>query len=93
MTPGASWPRISSRSFSTGERRRQDEHVHRVRDQPANLRGALPVDLQHDVLARGNLPGEPGARRRIPVAVHLCVFEELALVCLRAMNAGSSTKW
>ena len=60
--------------------------------QAAHLRGALPVDLEQHVVARRDLRGEPGGRRRVPVAVDERVLEELAVVLERDERA-SSTKW
>ena len=79
MTSGESWPRFSSRSRKQRERGRQDEDVDGLRDQPAHLLRALPVDFQQHVVAARDLIGEPRRGRRIPVAVDVGVLEELAV--------------
>src|ERR1700761_3740828 len=58
--------------------RRQDEDQHRGREELADLQCALPVDLQHDVLAVGQQRLDALARRAVPVAVHMRVLEALA---------------
>jgi hypothetical protein len=59
-------------------RRRQDEHADRIGNLPAHLRGPLPVDFQQHVASGSQLRLDRLARRSLPVAVHQCVFEEIA---------------
>jgi len=60
------------------------------RDQPPNLAGALPVDLEQHVVPGRHLVREPVRRGRVPVAVDVGVLEELA-AALRAWKSASST--
>src|SRR5882672_10201517 len=59
-------------------RRRKDEDAHRVGKGLADLPGALPVDLQHDVEALGARFLDPSSRSAVAVAVHLRRFEKVA---------------
>src|SRR5690606_35222142 len=62
------------------DRRRGDEHQHRIGELAPHLHGALPVDLQDDVLAGGHPLLDPGPGGGIEVVVHLRPFEEVARV-------------
>ena len=59
-------------------RGRQDEDAHRQRKERPHLSGALPVDLEHDVAALAQAPGDLLARSAVAVAVHMGALEELA---------------
>ena len=58
--------------------RRQHEDEHGVREQLLDLQRALPVDLEHDVLARADALPDRRLRRSVALAVYLGPFEELA---------------
>ena len=60
------------------ERRRDEEDQERARDLLLDDLGALDVDLEDGVAARGERVADLVARRAVPVAVDLVRLEELA---------------
>ena len=59
--------------------RRQDEDAGRLRQQVADLGGALPVDLENHVLAAAQRLRHPVGAGAVEVAEHLGVLQEPAL--------------
>jgi len=65
---------------------RQDEDQDRVREQLLDLQRALPVDLEHDVLAVHQALFDRLARRAVEMAMHLRPLEELAPLHFRYLR-------
>src|SRR5882672_1500403 len=59
-------------------RRRKNEDAHRIGEGLADLPGALPVDLEHDVEIPGARLLDPSLRRPVAVAVHFRRLQEIA---------------
>src|SRR5512140_3549063 len=67
-----------------GPARRQDEDEDRVRKQLLDLQRALPVDLEHHVIAVHQTFLDRGARGAVQMPMHLRPLEELPTVDHRA---------
>ena len=79
MTSGASCPRLRRRSSSTAIDGGSTNIVDGLGLQLADLRGALPVDLQQHVEAGRALVFHGPPRRAVQVAVHERRLEKFAL--------------
>src|SRR5882672_9566300 len=73
----ASPPQAALKLFQ-GRWRRKDEDTYRVGEGLADLPGALPIDLQHDVQSLGARLLDPLLRGAVTVAVHFGRFQEIA---------------
>ena len=76
-------------SLQLGHRRRQDEHADHVGARLAQLLGALPVDVEQDVAARGERLLDRRARRAVAMAVDLGVLQQLAGFDHRAVGGAA----
>ena len=78
ITSGASWPRACEAAPQLRDRGRQDEDADHVGEELAHLLRALPVDLEHQVVAAVERCSIQRLRGAVAVAVHLGALEELA---------------